>query len=281
MYVLSRDFLDTSTNLGAGYCGNTLASTSVLAPAQTDCSFTCPGNPFEYCGAGNRLEMYKLTTSVSSSSSSIVVVPTTTYASSTRSSSTAATSALSSTTSSQTSSATGIPPAWKYDGCYAEGTNGRALQHQQPDSQTNSVETCINTCIGLGYTVAGLEFGIQCFCDNFLYNGAAPAATSSCNVACPGNNKELCGAGNFLSIYNTGTLTVYQAQTAQKTGLPGSWQYQGCFTDNVNDVRALFWQIILTNNNTATSCLGLCQQYGYMAAGMVKHIFIPICNYFL
>jgi hypothetical protein len=87
-------------------------------------------------------------------------------------------------------------------------------------------------------------------------------------MACPGNNNELCGAGNFLSIYNTGNLTVYQAPAAQKTGLPGSWQYQGCFTDNVNNVRALFWQIILTHNNTATSCLGLCQKYGYMAAGM-------------
>ncbi|CZR57380.1 related to beta-1,3 exoglucanase precursor [Phialocephala subalpina] len=55
---------------GECYCGNTLASTSTLA-ALSDCSFICPGNSYEYCGAGNRLEMYLLSTSASSSSSPV------------------------------------------------------------------------------------------------------------------------------------------------------------------------------------------------------------------
>jgi len=213
----------------------------------------CAGNQYEYCGAGNRLNVYVKNGTVISTTSSL---------------SSPASATGSTTTATQTSAAVGIPVGWNYDGCYSEGINGRALNHQQPDSQTNSVENCINTCVGLGYSVAGLEFGAQCFCDNNLYNGAAPAATTNCNMACPGNANELCGAGNYLSVYNIGNLTAFQAPTAQKTNLPGSWTYQGCYTDNVNNVRALFWQIILTNNNTATSCLGLCQQYGYMAAGM-------------
>jgi hypothetical protein len=102
-------------------------------------------------------------------------------------------------------------------------------------------------------------------------------------MVCPGNSNELCGAGNFLSVYNTDNLIVYQPPTAQKTNLPGSWGYVGCFTDNINNSRALFWQIILTNNNTATSCLGLWQQYGYMAAGMVgtdgKNHFPPLDSF--
>ena len=169
--------------------------------------------------------MYKLGPIVSSSSSSVVIVSTSTSKSST--SLVSVTSTSSSVTTSQTSSATGLPAGWSYAGCYSEGTTGRSLQHQQPDSQTNSVETCIATCIGLGYKVAGMEYGTQCFCDNFLYNGAVPAAATSCSFACPGNNKEFCGAGNFLSIYNSGALTVYQAPAAQKTNLPGSWTYQG------------------------------------------------------
>lgn len=112
------------------------------------------------------------------------------------------------------------------------------------------------------------EYGVQCFCDNFLYNGAAVAASSQCSMACPGNSAEFCGNGNYLSIYHTGNLTAYAAPAAQKTGLPGSWTYQGCYNDNINNVRALFWQNIIKNNNTATTCLTLCQQYGYMAAGM-------------
>src|SRR5258707_14722030 len=63
------------TNFIVGYCGNALDSTSVLATTQADCSFSCPGNQYEYCGAGNRIQMYKLSpvsSSVSSSSSSSV-----------------------------------------------------------------------------------------------------------------------------------------------------------------------------------------------------------------
>jgi len=42
-----------------GYCGNTLASSSVLTTL-SDCYHVCPGDSYEYCGAGNRLELYKL-----------------------------------------------------------------------------------------------------------------------------------------------------------------------------------------------------------------------------
>lgn len=201
--------------------------------------------------------------SVSSSSRASVA---TSSRSSTSSSSPSSTSA--STTSSQTSSATGLPAGWKYDGCYTEGTGGRALSQQQAGGNTNTVESCINTCVAAGYTVAGLEYSSQCFCDNSLHNGAAPADSSKCNMPCAGNANEMCGAGDILSVYNIGNLTVYQPPASQSTNLPGSWTYQGCYTDNVNDKRALIWQSILTNNNTATTCLSLCAEYGYMAAGM-------------
>jgi hypothetical protein len=34
------------------YCGNVLASTSVIKP-DTDCSMNCAGNSAEFCGEGN------------------------------------------------------------------------------------------------------------------------------------------------------------------------------------------------------------------------------------
>jgi hypothetical protein len=43
----------------AGYCGNSLNTGSVSAP-ESDCNMVCAGDPFEYCGAGNRLELYRL-----------------------------------------------------------------------------------------------------------------------------------------------------------------------------------------------------------------------------
>lgn len=40
------------------YCGNTLDPSSTVAPA-TECRILCAGSPVEYCGAGNRLSVYK------------------------------------------------------------------------------------------------------------------------------------------------------------------------------------------------------------------------------
>lgn len=42
------------------YCGDVLNTGSVLAPV-SDCSFTCPGNASETCGAGDRLDVYQKT----------------------------------------------------------------------------------------------------------------------------------------------------------------------------------------------------------------------------
>ena len=41
------------------YCGNSFNTGSVPAPA-ADCSFPCPGDANEFCGAGNRLTVYEL-----------------------------------------------------------------------------------------------------------------------------------------------------------------------------------------------------------------------------
>lgn len=48
------------------YCGNVLQQGSVKAPNQDDCNFPCAGDGSEYCGAGNRLELYQFGTSNSS-----------------------------------------------------------------------------------------------------------------------------------------------------------------------------------------------------------------------
>jgi hypothetical protein len=47
---------------GECYCGNSFGAGSVAAlGGNADCSFTCPGNSLEFCGAGNRLSTYVYT----------------------------------------------------------------------------------------------------------------------------------------------------------------------------------------------------------------------------
>ncbi|KAI4237775.1 MAG: hypothetical protein LQ349_001583 [Xanthoria aureola] len=73
-------------------------------------------------------------------------------------------------------------------------------------------------------------------------------------------------ASSDASAIAKGALTVRQARTAQKTGLPGSWQYQACITEG-NGKRVWKYQII-SDTATATSCLTQCQSFGYQAAGI-------------
>lgn len=59
--LIYRDITDITT----GFCGNTINGNSAPAP-DADCSMTCAGDPFSYCGAGNRLELYILETASTS-----------------------------------------------------------------------------------------------------------------------------------------------------------------------------------------------------------------------
>jgi len=133
-----------------------------------------------------------------------------------------------------------------------------------------TIETCIAWCSGQGYTVVGLQYGTQCFCDNEIVAGGTQAPESDCSDPCGGDNTEICGNGNRNSVYSnvTGPLTVLQPPYAQNTSLPGSWEYVGCLVDNVNQIRVFPYMLELPTNCTADICLSLCAEYGFPAGGI-------------
>ncbi|KAH7319166.1 hypothetical protein BKA65DRAFT_609130 [Rhexocercosporidium sp. MPI-PUGE-AT-0058] len=247
------------------YCGNSFGAGSTVAPT-IDCSFTCGGNLYEYCGAGNRLTVYALNGTALPSTSSV------------SSSSTQAPTGVSSSVSTSTAPAsTGFPTGWTSQGCWVDGLNGRILKQQQPDNAQNTLETCVRTCAGLGYTIAGAEYGTECYCDNFVYNGGALAtAQTDCNIPCPGKSSEMCGAGGRISMYSKGTPVVYAAPAPQKVGLPTGWGYAGCIQDNVPSVEDPNEQLYTfpykvwddASGNTPEKCITRCQEFGFNAAGL-------------
>ena len=202
------DFTDSRE---IGYCGNSLNAGSTLA-ALSDCNFVCPGNQYEYCGAGNRLELYlKGGTAVSSTASSKAGTTST------------------SKVSVSTPAATGFPTGWTFQGCYVDGVDGRILNNQQPDNQDLTQQSCVEACANAGYTIAGMEYSVQCFCDNDIYNGGALAADQSdCDDACSGDSAEICGGGDRMTVYSKGAPQIYAAPAAQTSGLPPNWEYKGC-----------------------------------------------------
>jgi hypothetical protein len=231
------------------YCGNTFNAGSVAAPS-ADCSFTCMGNPFEYCGAGNRLSVYVKNGVAPSGTSSGTGTGTSTAAS----------------TSTSAAVVTGLPAGWSAQGCWIDGAKGRILPYQAPDNQAQTLSGCAALCKNAGYTIAGVEYGVQCFCGNAIYNDGVKTVDSACSFNCPGNAAQKCGAGDRLSIVSEGVPTIYGPPAPQTGGL-GDWTYQGCVVDNVNDKRTFYWQLFF-NNMTPKMCLDRCAKYGYMAAGI-------------
>jgi WSC domain len=167
----------------------------------------CNGNQTEYCGGSNRIDLYSgngtLPTSASSSATA---------------------------TSSGIPGPTGLPSGWVSAGCWVDEVYGRIVQYQEPDDPTMTVESCVNTCADGNYTVAGVEFGVQCFCGYEIINAGTSASNQGdCSQACGGNSAEFCGGGNRMNIYHTGNLTVLGVPVPQTGGLDG-WTYRGCRT---------------------------------------------------
>jgi hypothetical protein len=58
------------------------------------------------------------------------------------------------------------------------------------------------------YTIAGVEYGVQCFCDMAIRNGGIIGKEGDCDFLCSGNEDEICGAGDRLSVYSIGIPQV-------------------------------------------------------------------------
>lgn len=149
--------------------------------------------------------------------------------------------------------------------------DGRILSFQQPDDSQLTIQSCIAKCSNLGFSVAGMQYSSQCFCDNFVRRGGELASDDAqCSSACAGNPAQKCGGGNRNSIYSNNTeLEVIPVPSPQSTNLTGDWHYVGCIRDDAPDgVRALPYQIILKTNNSANNCISQCSAFGYNAGGL-------------
>lgn len=103
-----------------------------------------------------------------------------------------------------------VADGWSYDGCYADkkGNGLRVLSgitfaNVGQHAVTNT--KCVAYCAKAGFTMAGTEFGGQCFCGNELV-GSSKADESQCNVPCEGDASQTCGGKLTLSVYKTSNV---------------------------------------------------------------------------
>lgn len=145
------------------YCGDFLAASSSEAPLG-DCSMTCSGNQYEYCGGGNRLTLYENNKKVTAPSQPSTVGD------------------------------------YTYLGCRTEpAAGGRALNAKGTASDKMANEACAQFCDGFAYF--GTEYGGECYCGTALPQTSLEAPQGDCNMLCSGNSTEYCGSGNRLSVY--------------------------------------------------------------------------------
>lgn len=145
------------------YCGSYLAESSKKAPLE-DCSMTCSGDEFEYCGASSRLELYMNDEIVGGAPEQPAAVGN-----------------------------------YSLVGCQTEGNGTRALPASSTASDTMDNTACATFCAG--YEYFGTEYGRECYCGNELAASSLEAPATECHMLCAGNSKEYCGASNRLSVY--------------------------------------------------------------------------------
>ncbi|KAL8891322.1 MAG: hypothetical protein Q9215_001645 [Flavoplaca cf. flavocitrina] len=150
------------------FCGNTLNDGSVPAP-EAECSFNCPGNPDEKCGAGRRLNIYEKPVTTP-------VVPT-----------------------------PGVS-TYQQDGCFTEATNGRALSGKTYYDNALTIAKCASACAGFDFF--GVEYYRECYCGNKLQPGSVAAPATECFHPCTGDKNEICGGDNRLNVYRLGDITT-------------------------------------------------------------------------
>jgi hypothetical protein len=98
---------------------------------------------------------------------------------------------------------------WKYYGCYQD-TRARVLTGIKLANIGNHQVTntkCVAYCGAKGFSMAGTEYGGQCFCGNELV-GSSKIAESECDMPCEGGASETCGGGMALSVYTSKSTTA-------------------------------------------------------------------------
>jgi hypothetical protein len=107
-----------------------------------------------------------------------------------------------------TSGGDSVASGWSYKGCFADGgrqgsdrvLTGITFANVGRVSNTN----CVDYCSKAGFSMAGTEYGGQCFCGN-EFKKTTILDDSKCSTKCEGDANQTCGGSLALSVYSTGS----------------------------------------------------------------------------
>lgn len=149
-----------------------------------------------------------------------------------------------------------------YWGCWSD-QNPQTLTNMTYQSDSNTIDLCTTACTSGNNTVAGIEYGTQCFCGNALGYKAAQVIDSSCSMPCPGNSSEVCGGSQRLSLFSVGAPKLQPTPGTPDTA--GEFYYSGCYTEATSG-RALTGRATNSPAMSLGFCASFCSGYQYFGA---------------
>ena len=85
--------------------------------------------------------------------------------------------------------------------CYQDAVS-RIMKHTVTiNNPLNSLEWCAGQCKAAGYSIAGVEYGAACLCDDKMPPAAKALPAGSGRMPCSGNHTEECGASYIVNVY--------------------------------------------------------------------------------
>jgi len=116
--------------------------------------------------------------------------------------------------------ASAVPTGWESYGCFtdADAPNRVLAEHHTDPDMT--ISGCIKSCAASGYTLAGAQFGKECWCGSALNTagGAGKLSAGGCDMPCAGDASQTCGGNYFMNVFamtsGTGTKPSTSAVTS-------------------------------------------------------------------
>ena len=93
-------------------------------------------------------------------------------------------------------------------GCFSDVDQAQSvssLPHRVYVGNLNSRVYCTDRCNADGYRIAGVS-DQNCYCGDDLGPEAAEVVSTSCENKCPGDNSQICGGPNRLSVFSSVSL---------------------------------------------------------------------------
>ncbi|GAW04985.1 copper radical oxidase [Lentinula edodes] len=123
---------------------------------------------------------------------------------------------------------------------------------------------CIWYCSANNWSYAGVEYGGECWCDEYLHQvGFQETASSNCDMPCNGDATQTCGGPNLIDVYWNGD---FEQEGNPVTLSRSFWSFAGCFVDSVTQ-RTFPAQVQAVGGVYPPSCADACAFYGYTMMG--------------